>query len=363
MAELAYVDHRLDPAGWASALGVSVHACRLLLDADFVDLNNVIDVPMRWFGYRPERHHGVARRPPIGTGHTDFPRLREASLTGVVMTVIAPPLATERGRLRATLRRAEAMVSSVGGHRSDLAFVVDRAGYERARVDGRTAFFLALASGDVLTADPTVLQGPFGQQLHRVAIVQRFHASLGGTSHPQDFDDGLTERGREIVDRCAEARIVVDLAQAGPTTFAAALEHRSDVPFVVSHTGASGVHDHWSNLDDDQIVQIADRGGVVGVGYDGPTLAKVRASASRAELVAHLEHLLRVGGEHVAAIGTTYDGLIVPPHDLPDVTHHPRLVQDMLDRGWSEDRIRNVLGRNYLRLVAQVRPGRQEMSE
>ena len=47
--------------------------------------------------------------------------------------------------------------------------------------------------------------------------------------------------------------------------------------------------------------------------------------------------------------------MIVPPHDLLDVTHHPMLVQDMLDRGWSETRIRKILGGNYLRVVAAAR--------
>ena len=44
-------------------------------------------------------------------------------------------------------------------------------------------------------------------------------------------------------------------------------------------------------------------------------------------------------GEDYAAIGTDYDGAIIPPSDLPGVTHHPLLVQDMPDRGWSERRI------------------------
>lgn len=360
MTDLVYVNHRLDPASWASDLGVSVHACRLLLDADFVDLNNALDLPVRWFGYRPHRHHGVARRPPIGTGHTDFPRLREASFTGVVAAIRTPLAATPRGRLRATFRRVEALVDLVRAHASELAPVVDRAGYDQAREAGRTAFFVALASARGLLADPTVLAGPLGQQLHRVALVGDSRSDVGGTGRYAGFDDGLGEIGRRIVDQCAEARVLVDLAQAGLRTFDDALAHRGDLPFVVSHAGAREVRDHWANLSDDQIAQIAERGGVVGVGYDGRTLADVRASGSRADVLAHFEHLFRVGGEHVAAIGTTYDGFIVPPHDMPDVTHHPRLVQDMLDRGWSEDRIRNVLGRNYLRTIALVRPGRQE---
>jgi membrane dipeptidase len=79
------------------------------------------------------------------------------------------------------------------------------------------------------------------------------------------------------------------------------------------------------------------------------------AGGRRARILDHLEHVIHVVGDTVAAIGTDYDGAIVPPADLPDVTDFPLLVQDMLDRGWSEERITRVLGANYLRVAAAVR--------
>ena len=85
--------------------------------------------------------------------------------------------------------------------------------------------------------------------------------------------------------------------------------------------------------------------------YQSSFLRRCLLYARRAAVLDHIEHVLRVGGEEVAAIGTDYDGMIVPPGDLPDVTDHPLLVQDMLDRGWSEARIRRVLGGNALRVV------------
>ena len=127
---------------------------------------------------------------------------------------------------------------------------------------------------------------------------------------------------------------------------------------IVSHTGLAGVHPHWRNVDDGQAAAIAERGGVIGVIYQGSFLTKVPPgfAATRADVVRHLEHAVRVAGEDHVAIGTDYDGLITPPRDLPDVTHHPRLVQDLLDRRWPEARIRKVLGLNYLRVMKDVRP-------
>ena len=73
-------------------------------------------------------------------------------------------------------------------------------------------------------------------------------------------------------------------------------------------------------------------------------------------VVEHLEHIIRVGGEQAAAIGTDYDGAISPPPDLPGGDAMPRLVQHMLDAGWSDERIRGVLGENFLASFARLRP-------
>jgi membrane dipeptidase len=73
-------------------------------------------------------------------------------------------------------------------------------------------------------------------------------------------------------------------------------------------------------------------------------------------LVEHLEHIVTVAGEDVPAIGSDYDGMIVPPPDVPGADSYPKLVQHMLDRGWKEERIRKVLGANFLRSLGRLRP-------
>ncbi|MAC27482.1 MAG: hypothetical protein CMH59_13545, partial [Myxococcales bacterium] len=50
-----------------------------------------------------------------------------------------------------------------------------------------------------------------------------------------------------------------------------------------------------------------------------------------------------------------YDGAISPPPDVPTLFELPKLVQLMLDRGWSDARVRKILGGNFLRVVEQLR--------
>ncbi len=357
---LGYVDHGASAeAGrlWAASLGVSEAACALLIDAHFIDLHLDLEVPVRLYRYNPAVRHAPRRRPAIFFGHTDYPRLREARFSGVVYDIATNPFRPARNRQATTLRNLTRAQARIAAHPDDLAVVTTLSEYTTARASGRLALFFSLQGGNALAHDPAVLDGPTGQLLHRITLVHLTSSTLGGTSSPLGRDRGITEEGRRFVRRCNAAHILVDLAHAGKQTFWGALDaHSLDLPPIVSHTGVSGVYPHWRNLDDDQIRAIADRGGVVGVMYQSSFLERVLIYARRSRILDHLEHVIRVGGEEVAAIGTDYDGMIIPPGDLPDVTAHPLLVQDMLDRGWPERRIRRVLGENYLRVVRHVRP-------
>ena len=65
----------------------------------------------------------------------------------------------------------------------------------------------------------------------------------------------------------------------------------------------------------------------------------------------YLDHLIAVAGEDCPAIGTDYDGAIIPPPDMPNPMSMPRLVDAMLRRGYGEERVRKILGGNALRVI------------
>ncbi len=353
---LSYTDHRADPSAWASKLDVSVEACELLLDAHFIDLHCDMEVPIRVMRYNPNRHHGERTRTTPLMYHTDYPRIREASMSGVVYDIATNPFRPKSNRQQTTLANMRSAIARIEGHPDEQAFCRTRGDYDAAHEAGKTAYWLSLQGGNALSDDCSVLD-EIGADLHRITLVHLTTSDLGGTNSPAGGDIGATDLGRRFVECCNANRVIVDLAHAGKKTFWDALEvHAADIPPIVSHTGVEGVHPHWRNVDDDQLRAIADRGGVVGVMYQSNFLAPVWYSCHRARIVDHLAHIIDVVGDDYAAIGTDYDGWIVPPHDLTDVTHHPKLVQDMLDRGWTEARIRKILGENYLRVVKDVRP-------
>jgi membrane dipeptidase len=354
---LEFEDPAADPAGTARRLGVSTAAVELLVAAGSIDLHLDLDVSVRVTGFDPLRHHGAATRVSPLVWQTDFPRLREGGFTGVVYDVATNPVRPAGNRLAATRRNMTRIAATISSRPADLALCRTAGDYDRARAEGKLAVWLALQGGNAVSADPAALSGPLGADLHRITLVHLTTSDLGGTSSPAGRDSGITAVGREVVGRCNDARILVDLAHAGKRTFWGALDaHARDLPPIVSHTGVEGVRPHWRNLDDDQIRAIADRGGVIGVMYQSSFLAPVRWTCTRSAILDHLDHIHGVAGQGVGAIGTDYDGFIVPPSDLPDPCGHPRLVQDMLDRGWSPERVRGVLAGNYLRVVRELRP-------
>jgi membrane dipeptidase len=150
-------------------------------------------------------------------------------------------------------------------------------------------------------------------------------------------------------------RVAVDLAHISRKGFFDAIEvHDKTQPLMVTHTGLAGVYEHWRNITDEQLRAVADSGGSVGVMLHAAYLGR-RAVTVRT-VVDHLAHIVDTVGEDHASIGTDYDGAIIPPKDLPGLWALPRLAQEMLDRGWSDGRVRKVLGGNALRVIEALRP-------
>ena len=169
--------------------------------------------------------------------------------------------------------------------------------------------------------------------------------AFGGSS--SGSDRGLTALGRSLVTEMNRAGVLLDLAHASGETFDESLA-LTEIPPLVSHSGMRAVHDTWRNLGDDQIRAVASRGGVIGVMLAPPALR----NASLEEALRHIEHVMAVGGEDAVAIGSDFDGYVTPPIGADGL---PALTELMLRRGFSDERIRKVLGGNVLRLLQSRR--------
>jgi membrane dipeptidase len=313
------------------------------------------------FGYDLRRRHGRGLFNGRFYSQVDLPRLREACIGAAMWSITTNPLRSARGRAEtfaSNLQRLRTLFESVP---EDARIVRDHAEYRAARASGQHAVLLAIQGGNALDRDLEALEH-LGDWVLRVTLVHLTRSRLGGSSAPQLLaagPEGLSAHGRAYVQALNARRVFVDLAHIGRRAFFDALEvHDPSQPALVTHTGVSGAFPHWRNIDDEQLRAVAATGGVVGVIYNGGYLSGRYLSGGRAsDIVRHLEHIVQCVGPDVPALGSDWDGLIIPPADMRTCLELPRLVQAMLDRKFSPELIRNILGGNFLRAFERLRPG------
>ncbi|MBN2194122.1 MAG: membrane dipeptidase [Polyangiaceae bacterium] len=338
-------------------LGIAREAAELHGASDVIDLHVDTFIWTRLFGYDLTRRHGPGPLPGWCARQVDLPRLVDAGVGGAVWAITTNPFANGdelRDGLLANLERLTSLLN-----RSGAAVVVRTpAEYRKARLTGRHGAFLALQGGNALAYDLDLLERLPGDPLVLVTLVHMTDSDLGATSSPLRLgpDRGLSRRGRDLVDALEARRILVDLAHIGRRGFWNAVDmHDRTRPLIVSHTGASGIHPHWRNLDDAQLRAIADSGGTVGIIYHASYLGDPLWRGRALSVVRHLEHVIETVGEDHASLGSDWDGLIVTPRDLRTASELPRLTALLLRRGHSPERVRKLLGGNFLRVLGEGR--------
>jgi membrane dipeptidase len=230
--------------------------------------------------------------------------------------------------------------------------------YEAARSRGDHAAFIGVQGGNALDHSLDTLDGLADQRVLRVTLVHLSSSSIGSTSSPVGAlnSSGLSSFGADYVRRLNELRVFVDLAHIEKRAFWDVVEvHDPSLPLLVSHTGIAGAHSHWRNLDDAQIRAVAKSGGTIGVMYHSQYLGDPLFAGKRESIVRHMEHIVElVGPEHVS-LGSDWDGAIFTPRDMPTCLELPCLVDTMLCRGWRSDDIELAMGKNFLRVLRDLR--------
>ena len=345
---------RDDPTGWARALGISTAAVELYVESDVIDLHLDSFLWTRILGYDLRRRHRGGLLGHRFYSQVDFPRAAE-SLTGATWVITTNPFRTGASRERAFFRNYDRIVSLVRAEPT-LALVRTAAEYRAARAAGRHGVWIGVQGGNAFDHDLDAVDRVPPLGLLRVTLLHLTPSKLGATSVPgwPRPTPGLTARGKELVARLNAARILVDLAHISRQGFFDALDVQDpSQPVVVTHTGVDAVRPHWRNVTDRMIRAVADRGGLVGIMFQSPFLGRGPVSATT--VIDHAAHVIARVGEDFVSIGSDYDGAITPPRDLPTPAALPRLVEDMLQRGWSDTRIRKILGGNALRVIAAQR--------
>jgi microsomal dipeptidase-like Zn-dependent dipeptidase len=311
-------------------------------------------------------------------GHVDLPRLQRANIALQVFGVVTKVPRPERDAVFAHGADLITLLSAVELWPLPAWFSPSRRALYQARKLRRLerraageftivtsgkglADFLARRATDAhLVAGLLALEGAHALQgnLEQVELLYDAGFRMVGLTHLFDNEAGgsslgaaqygLTAYGRELMKLLEDKKIIIDLAHASPALFADLLSMTTR-PLLVSHTGVQGVCPNPRNLSDRQIRQVAERGGLIGIGFDAlfTCTLGVKPIADSIRYVAE-----RVGTEHVA-LGSDFDGAVHPPFD---VTGLPLLTEELVDQGFAESELAKIMGGNAIRFLIENLP-------
>ena len=174
-----------------------------------------------------------------------------------------------------------------------------------------------------------------------------FDNEVGGSAHGIE-KGGLTDFGRQVIQRLEQKSMLVDLAHASKPLIDDVLAMATR-PVLVSHTGVAGTCPGPRNLSDKHLKAIAATGGVIGIGYwDGAVCDPSVASIIKAMRYA----VDLVGAEHVA-LGSDFDGATSVPFDTSGLA---QITQGLMEAGFSEAQIAAIMGGNVRDLLSKNLP-------
>lgn len=206
---------------------------------------------------------------------------------------------------------------------------------------------LAIEGLHALDGDLAHVETLYDAGYRMMGITHFFDNALGGSLHGVS-NAGLTDFGRDVVDKMDRLGIIIDLAHASTAVAEEVLE-RSPRPVVVSHTGFKGACDTPRNYPDALMVRIAEAGGLIGVGYWDAAACDISVDGVARSIVYGVN---LVGANHVA-LGSDFDGATTTQFDTSELA---ALTDALLAQGLSEDQIAQVMGGNVARFLAEALP-------
>ena len=316
-------------------------------------------------------------------GQTDLPRLRDGGVGGQFWSVYVPA-ELGSGYARAQLEQLDLARRMIARHPADLALCRTADEVEAAFASGRIGSLLGMEGGHVLEGSLGALRafGELGAAYMTLTHNRNTEWADSATDEPEH--GGLTDFGREVVREMNRIGMLVDLSHVAPTTMADALDV-SDAPVIFSHSSARAVCDVPRNVPDEILRRLTANGGVCMVTFVAGFVSQAAADAivpahaeisrrsegiteptrlrairdevlgglevprpSIADVADHVEHVARVAGTAHVGIGGDFDGSLIWPVGLEDVSTYPLLFAELIARGWTDADLAALAGGNVL---------------
>lgn len=203
---------------------------------------------------------------------------------------------------------------------------------------------------------------------------------------------GLNSFGKKVIERMNNLGMMIDISHVGEQTFWDVIANTTK-PIIASHSSVHNICSHSRNLKDEQIKAIAKNEGVIQINFNSPFIDPTVENKEKAFLekhkteidsnrqsgmnpylaeesmyskyreesdelkapfnlvIEHIEYIIKLVGVDYVGIGSDFDGIVLPPKQLDDVTAFPLITKALLEKGYSEKDIDKILGGNIIRVL------------
>ena len=338
-----------------------VHASALLIDTH----NDVTSDTVKGLDI------GAART----QGHTDIPRLRRG---GVGAVFFAAYVGAEYARKGQAAHRAIEMIDTIrhdiaARHADDFQLATSADEILAARKAGKIAALIGIEGGHAIEDSPRLLRQFYSLGVRYMTLTHSNHNHWADSSGEAGApNNGLAPAlGKQIVAGMQRLGMLVDISHVSDKTFWDVLAAAQAPPFA-SHSSCRALSKIPRNMTDEMIAALAKKGGVIQINFGCEFLSQTSADTSSwsnpalrgkgrkegsptpatlADVVAQIEHAIKIAGEDGVGIGSDFDGVPCVPRGLSDVSQFPALTRALLERGHSPARIRKIYGENLLRVM------------
>ncbi|MEV5603385.1 dipeptidase [Streptomyces sp. NPDC052299] len=320
--------------------------------------------------------------------HTDIPRLRAGGVGAQFWSVYVRSDLAGDAAVSATLEQIDVVAELLERYPADLRRALTADDMEAARAEGRIASLMGAEGGHSIANSLGTLRGLHALGVRYMTLTHNDNIAWADSATDEPGVGGLSPFGHEVVREMNRTGMLVDLSHVAATTMRDALA-TSVAPVMFSHSSSRAVCDHPRNIPDDVLAQLPANGGIAmatfvpkfvlpeavawtraadenlrahGLHHLDTTeramklhaafeAANPRPTATVATIADHLDHMREVAGVDHIGIGGDYDGTAFLPQGLESVAGYPKLIAELLGRGWSAADLAKLTWQNAVRVL------------
>ena len=330
-----------------------------------------------------------------GKTHTDLARFKKGGLDVQVFSVYCD------GDLKNSFAYANRQMDSLDAlaarNPDKIVKVANYAQLLQAVKERKIAAMFGVEGGHMIEDDLNKLEALYKRGARYLTLTHNIAPSWATsaadeTTKPNLPHKGLTDFGKQVVQRMNQLGMMIDVSHSGDQTFWDVIK-LSTKPIIASHSSVYSLVPSRRNLKDDQIKAIAKNGGVIQVNFnpgfidssfdkkeitflknhavENDSLMKTgmadyyaqdylyykyaaEANSIRPPLsmvIDHIEYIIRLVGVDYVGLGSDFDGINLTPQQLDDVTTYPLITKALVEKGYSKKDINKILGKNLLRVL------------